>query len=88
MPKTRRNQAPSEALRHAIAESGLTLYRIAKDTGVVKTSLMRFMRRETSLRFDKVDVLAGYLGLELVMRDDKGKKRSRGQGRGRAKERD
>ena len=57
---------PSDVLRKAIAESGLTLYRIAKDTGVIKTSLMRFMAGETSLRLDKADVLAEYLGLELV----------------------
>ena len=68
MLRTKANQTPSEVLRHAIAESGLTLYRIAEDTGVVKTSLMRFMREETSLRLDKVDLLADYLGLELVQR--------------------
>jgi len=53
-------------LQEAIAESGLTLYRIAQDTGVGKTCLIRFMRGETSLRLDKADVLANYLGLELV----------------------
>ena len=67
MPKIKTvDRTPSQVLRQVIAESGLTLYRIAKDTGVVKTSLMRFMRRETSLRLDKVDVLADYLGLELA----------------------
>ena len=35
-----------------------------RDSG--KPSLMRFMRGETSLRLDKADVLAEYLGLELV----------------------
>lgn len=56
------------ALKKAIQDSGLTLYRIAKDTGIVGTSLLRFMRGETSLRLDKADVLAEYLGLELVKR--------------------
>ena len=56
----------SDVLHKAIAESGLTLYRIAKDTGVVKSSLMRFMAGETSLRLDRADVLAEYLELELV----------------------
>jgi transcriptional regulator with XRE-family HTH domain len=56
----------TDVLKVAIEESGLTQYRIAKDTGIPATSLMRFMRGETSLRFDKVDVLADYLGLELV----------------------
>jgi hypothetical protein len=57
--------------QNATSESGLTLYRIAKDTGVVKTCLIRFMRGETSLRLDKADVLAEYLGLELTRRKAK-----------------
>lgn len=61
----------SDVLQKAIAESGLTLYRIAKDTGIIKTSLMRFMAGETSLRLDKADALAEYLGLELVKRKTK-----------------
>jgi len=47
-------------------QDGLTRYRIATDTGIGETSLMRFMRGETSLRLDRADVLAEYLGLELV----------------------
>ena len=53
----------SDVLRKAIAESGLTLYRIAKDTGVVKSSLLRFMAGETSLRLDRADVLAEHLAI-------------------------
>ena len=56
----------TEVLRAAIEESGVTRYRIAKDTGIPETSLMRFVRGETSLRLDKADVLAEYLGLQLV----------------------
>lgn len=58
----------SDVLRNSIAESGLSLYRISLDTGVVKSSLMRFVSGETSLRLDKADVLAEYLGLELKPR--------------------
>jgi plasmid maintenance system antidote protein VapI len=70
MSMSKKNQL-SDVLHKAIAESGLTLYRIAKDTGVVKTSLMRFMDGETSLRLDKADVLADYLGLALTKRKAK-----------------
>ncbi len=56
----------TDALKRAIAESGLTLYRIACDTGVQKPSLIRFIRGETSLRLDKADRLAVYMGLRLV----------------------
>ena len=56
----------TDALKTAIDRSGVTRYRIAKDTGILETSLSRFVRGETSLRLDKADVLAEYLGLELV----------------------
>ena len=56
----------TNVLKAAIEQSGISRYRIAKDTGVLETSLSRFMRGETSLRLDKADVLAEYLGLRLV----------------------
>ena len=56
----------TEVLKAAIDESGISRYRIAQDTGILETSLSRFMRGETSLRLDKADVLAQYLRLELV----------------------
>jgi transcriptional regulator with XRE-family HTH domain len=56
----------TEVLKAAIEDSGLTRYRISKDTGIDEAALMRFMRGETSLRLDRADVLADYLGLELV----------------------
>jgi ribosome-binding protein aMBF1 (putative translation factor) len=56
----------TEILRTAIRDSGLSAYRISKDTGLVVTSIIRFVEGETSLRLDKADLLADYLGLELV----------------------
>ncbi len=56
----------TEALRAAIDRSGVTRYRIAKQTGIPETCLMRFMRGETSLLLDRADMLAEYLGLRLV----------------------
>ena len=56
----------TDVLRAAIRESGLSAYRIAKDTGLVVTSIIRFANGETSLRLDKADVLAKYFRLELV----------------------
>ena len=71
MRKTKARRTPSELLRHAIAERGLVRYGIAEDIGVFKTSLIRFMRGETSLRLDKADTLTDYLGPELVQRKAK-----------------
>lgn len=58
----------TDALKTAIEESGVSRYRIAKDTGITEPSLCRFMQGQSSLRLDKADVLANYLGLELTRR--------------------
>ncbi len=56
----------TEVLKTAIMESGLSRYRIAQETGNTEASLCRFVSGETSLRLDKADRLAAYLGLRLV----------------------
>lgn len=66
MSKSKKKPTMTDALKAAIKESGLTRYEISKATGILQTSLSRFVRGETSLRLDKADVLAEYLGLELV----------------------
>ena len=66
MSKSKSQPTMTDVLRAAIQESGLTPYRIAKDTGLVVTSIIRFINGETSLRLDKADVLAEYLKLNLV----------------------
>jgi transcriptional regulator with XRE-family HTH domain len=61
----------TDVLQTAVKDSGLSQYKIAQDTGILATSLGRFIRGETSLRLDKADLLAEYLGLELVKRKAK-----------------
>ncbi len=56
----------TDVLKAAIENCGVSRYRIAQDTGILETSLSRFVRGETSLRLDKADRLAAYLGLRLV----------------------
>ena len=56
----------TESIKAAIEKSGLTRYRIADATGITGASLCRFMQGETSVRLDKADRLAAYLGLRLV----------------------
>jgi len=68
MSRAKNTKPLTDALKRAIAKSGLTLYRIACNTGVQKPSLIRFMRGETSLRLDKADLLADYFGLEVVQK--------------------
>ena len=59
----------SETLRAALkaAEtSGVTRYRISKETGVDHTNLTRFLRERRDVRVSTVDALADFLGLELA----------------------
>jgi plasmid maintenance system antidote protein VapI len=56
----------SEALRRAILDSGRPLLRIARETGIQRASLSRFVRGKNSLRLDVADKLAAYFGLELT----------------------
>jgi plasmid maintenance system antidote protein VapI len=55
----------SDPLRRAIAESGIPLLRLERETGVTRASIGRFVRGERSLRLDMADRLAAYFGLEL-----------------------
>ncbi len=54
-----------EQLRRAIRESGLSVWRIFRDTGVHTSPLYGFMAGRKSLRFDLAAKVAEYLGLEL-----------------------
>jgi plasmid maintenance system antidote protein VapI len=63
----------SGLLRRRIVESGLSLARLARATGVERMSISRFVRGEQSLRLDMADRLAVFLGLELCdRRSDEG----------------
>jgi hypothetical protein len=56
----------SDQLRAAIAESGQSRYRIAKETGVAEPVLCRFCNHKVGLSMETVDTLCEYLGLRLV----------------------
>ena len=55
----------TKALKHAMRESGESLYRIAKSSGVNHDSLSRFLHGRTSLRLDLADRLAAHLGVKV-----------------------
>jgi hypothetical protein len=56
----------SEALRRAILESGLTLYRVSKDSGVSYAVLHRFIAGKRAVSMEALDRLCAYLGLRLT----------------------
>ena len=55
----------TDALKNAVRASGQSLYAIAKATGLNEDSLSRFMRGRQSLRLDKADILAEYIGVQV-----------------------
>ena len=59
-------QPITEALRRAIAESGMTFLALERATGVIRQSLMPFARGEAGINVDAADKLAAYFGLELL----------------------
>ena len=68
----------SETLRKKVMtdfENGESFRAIERDTGVLRQSLMKFVRGETSLRLDVADKLAAYYGLELKPVDETKQKR-------------
>lgn len=60
----KKSQPISDVLRDAILNSGLPLLEFQRATGVHRASISRFLRGERSLRLDRADVLAAYLGVE------------------------
>jgi transcriptional regulator with XRE-family HTH domain len=58
-------QPLTDALRKAIHERGLSFKALEKETGILRQSLMKFMRGEQSLRLDIADKLARYFDLEV-----------------------
>lgn len=67
----------SEQLKQAIRESGLTHYRLAKETGINARILDRFMSGEQEgMQSRLMDPLCAFLGLELC----KGKRAGKSAG--------
>lgn len=64
---TRKQELPiTDALRKAIADSGVSFIGLERETGVLRQSLMKFARGEQVLRGDAYDKLAAFFGLELT----------------------
>jgi transcriptional regulator with XRE-family HTH domain len=64
--KRTRPKTLSDQLRQIIEAGPLSRYRIAKDSGVDASQLLRFMRGEGRLTNDSLDRIGGVLKLRLV----------------------
>jgi plasmid maintenance system antidote protein VapI len=67
MPARRAGETDSmsDVLRAAIRDSCMSHNQLARETGVQRLSIARFVKGERSLRLDLADKLAAYFGLAL-----------------------
>ncbi len=75
MGKKRKRKKFSDQIRQAVEDSGITRYRIWKDTGISEPLLSLFMSGDRGLSMKTLDKLADYLDLHVV----KGKAKGRGK---------
>ena len=62
----RKRKTLERHLRDAVTESGLSQYRIAKDTGISQPVVTRFANGTRSISIDTADRLMEYFGLEIT----------------------
>jgi transcriptional regulator with XRE-family HTH domain len=56
----------SDQIRRAIDASGLSRYRICKETGILQSVMSRFMSGQGGLSTERLDDLADLLGLNIA----------------------
>jgi plasmid maintenance system antidote protein VapI len=54
-----------KTIKDALDAGETTLLTLEQETGVIRASIMRFVKGRQSLRLDVADKLAAHLGLEL-----------------------
>jgi transcriptional regulator with XRE-family HTH domain len=63
-----------DEIRQAIEKGRKTRYRIAQDTGISEAQLCRLMSGQGGLSIEALEMLADYLGYEVVLRKIKARK--------------
>jgi predicted XRE-type DNA-binding protein len=58
----------SEQIRHAIDTSGHSRYAICKATGILESTMSRFMNKQCGLSQESFDAIAEFLRLEITRR--------------------
>ncbi len=71
----------TDLLRKTINESGVPFLTLEQQTGVLRQSLMKFARGESSIHLDSADEVARFFGLELrpVVKTSKATKPAKGK---------
>jgi ribosome-binding protein aMBF1 (putative translation factor) len=72
---TKRRDKLTDQIRRAIDESGVSRYRLWKETGIDQAVLSRFMAGKAGMTLKSLDVLADALELQVVAGRSKRKAR-------------
>ena len=62
----KRSSLLTDQLRQAIANSGVTRYRIAKETGISESALAQFFNGHRGLSMEAMNALGEYLQLTII----------------------
>ena len=73
----KRTKKLSDQVRNAIDNSGLTRYRIAKETQIDESALAKFYNGHQGLSLKALDRLGEYLGLEIIISTGSKKRESK-----------
>ena len=63
----KRTKLLTDQLRQAIDDSGLTRYRIAKETGISETALAKFYNGHRGLSMEALNALGEFLQLKITL---------------------
>lgn len=66
-PKQKRSNLLTDQLRQAIDDSGLTRYRIAKETGISESALAQFYNGHRGLSMEALNALGEFLQLTIQL---------------------
>ena len=64
----------ADQLKRIISDSGLSIYRIAKESGVSQSALQMFVSGQRDLRLETVGKLTAYFGIKFT--EPKGPRRA------------
>jgi hypothetical protein len=67
----------SDQIRQAIDASGLSRYRICKETGILQSVMSRFMSGQGGLSLERLDVLADLINLNITTDKQRSKRKDR-----------
>jgi len=69
------NMAKKKPLSEQLRDADVTRYRISQATGIAQGQLSRFVHAQSRLSMDTLDILAEYLELEVISKQNTRKRR-------------